>query len=327
MGFSERDDLQTVEPRELHDVENQRHDIIRRGYCIIRNALRPEQVDTMAARLLEQSRAELAGGIDNKETVDQQPPGASRWPLEATDPTQWVSLLPNKGEIFHELLLNPPVYELGKHFIGEACIVSDCAARITKSGSPAMRLHTDQWWMPKPVMPFGPRQPAANIERKQQGLASPEPANHPISPQVTLTSLYALVDIDTEMGPTRFVPGSHLSGGLPEDNRAYDEISPEMERGSAVVFDGRIWHGAAANRSQKERHTVLVLYTGPQFRQIANFSYGLRPEVSSGFSDEIRDVLGYRLWNGYGATEDYGADYASPGIENPALLKNTPRSA
>ena len=326
MDYSDRSDLQTVEPRDRHDIENQIQDITHRGYCIIRNALRSDQVDAMAARLLEQSRAELAGGIDNRETVDQQSLGASRWPLESSDPTQWVSLLPNKGEIFHELLLNPPVYELGKHFIGGACIVSDCAARITKPGSPAMQLHTDQWWMPKPVMPLDARQPAANIERKQPGLASPDPANHPISPQVTLTSLYALVDIDAEMGPTRFVPGSHLSGGLPDDNREYDEISPPLERGSALVFDGRIWHGAAANRSRKERHTVLVLYTGPQFRQIANFSYGLRPEVSSAFNDEVRDVLGYRLWNGYGATEDYSADYATPGIENPASMKTTPGS-
>ena len=60
-----------------------------------------------------------------------------------------------------------------------------------------------------------------------------------VDTNVTLTSLYALVDIDTEMGPTRFVPGSHLSGGLPDDDREYYEISPELERGSAVVFDGR----------------------------------------------------------------------------------------
>lgn len=322
MACIERNDLMAVEPRDRLDVENQQRDINRKGYCIIVDALQPKQVDVVALRLGEQSRAELACGIDNREIIELPPLDESRWPLKKANPTQWVSLLPNKGDAFLDLLLNSPVYGLGKHFIGDACIVSDCAARITKPGSPAMLLHTDQWWLPKPVMPYGTRTPAANIERRQQGLASPEPANHPISPQVTLTTLYALVDITTEMGPTRFVPGSHLSGGLPDDNRVYDEVSPELARGSAVVFDGRIWHGAAENRSEKERHTVVVLYTGPQFRQIANFSYGLRPEVSSGLTNEIRDVLGYRLWNSYGATEDYGAEYASPSGENPGVLKS-----
>lgn len=321
MDISEINDLMAVEPRDREDAENQKHDIMRKGYTIIADALRSGQVDAMVARLDEQSRAELADGIDNKELDGVQPLEASRWPLKTADPTQWVSLLPNKGEVFHDLLLNPPVHGLGKHFIGESCIVSDCAARITKPGSPAMHLHTDQWWMPKPVMPYGPRTPPADIERKQPGLASPAPANQPISPQVTLTTLYALVDITAEMGPTRFVPGSHLSGGLPIDGMVYDEVSPELARGGAVVFDGRIWHGAAANQSDKERHTVLVLYTGPQFRQIANFAYGLRPEVASGLTDGARDVLGYRLWNGYGATEDYGATYATPGSDNTSTRK------
>lgn len=321
MATSSPENLMAVEPRQRQDVEGQHHDIIRKGYCIIENALEPGQADRMSQRLKEQADAELAAGVDNREFEDTASSEGSRWPLKATDPTQWVSLLLNKGEEFTDLLLNPPVYSLGKHFIGDACIVSDCAARITKPGSPSMLLHTDQWWLPKPVMPDGPRMPAASIERKQPGLASPDAADHPIAPQVTLTALYALVDITREMGPTRFVPGSHLSGGLPDDNLTYDEVAPEVSRGTALVFDGRIWHGASANRSDKERQTVLVLYTGPQFRQIANFSYGLRPDVSSGLADEARDVLGFRTWNGYGATEDYAADYATPGTENTGFLK------
>lgn len=322
MSRSVSKNLMDVAYRDREETARQKNDILEKGYCLIKDALRPEQVDAMAQRLTDQSDSELDSGRYNLEFDSLQDQEASRWPLKETDPTQWVSLLPNKGAVFHDLLLNSPVYGLGKHFIGEDCIVSDCAARITKPGSPAMHLHTDQWWMPKPVTPGDPQTPAANIGRKQEGLSSPAPAEDPINPQVTLTTLYALVDITADMGPTRFVPGSHLSGGLPRDDMDYDEVSPELTRGSAVVFDGRIWHGAATNRSDRNRFTVLVLYTGPQFRQIANFSYGLRPEIAEHLPDEIKDVLGYRLWNGYGATEDYSATYATPGTHNAGLLKS-----
>ena len=109
------------------------------------------------------------------------------------------------------------------------------------------------------------------------------------------------------------MPGSHLSGGFPRDDVNYDEVSPEVAKGSAMVFDGRIWHGTAANESEKDRLTVLVLYTGPQFRQIANFTCSLRPDIRKQLPDRVKDVLGYRPWNGYDSTEDYDAEHATCG--------------
>ncbi len=286
-------------------------DLQERGVCIIENALTEDEIGLLLPRLKEQSEAELAQGVTHFGSPEQ--------PDEAI--TQWVALLPNKGKCFVDLSQVPSVYALARHFIGEACVVTDLSARITRPGSAAMGLHTDQWWLPEPAMPDEPGVRVASMTRSNGPTAKCFPANRPINPMVVMTVLFALEDITSEMGPTRFVPGSHLSGGLPDPRETYPEIVPEVRRGSAVVFDGRIWHGAAPNQSDKPRFTVLIGYTGPQFRAILNLPYGLKPEVAASLSDEQRSLFGYKVWNGYGATEDYSAEFATPQHENTGILK------
>ena len=229
-------------------------------------------------------------------------------------------MLPNKGQCFIELAVNPPILALARRLIGKACIVSEFSARITKPGSPAMDLHSDQWWLPQPVMANEQQAAVADIERKQAGLNNPNPAQGAIAPRVVLTVLYALADVTAEMGPTRLVPGSHLSGGVPKKGKDFATVSPELTKGDAIAFDGRLWHGSNPNKSDRDRLTALILYTGPQFRQLTNYTYGLRPDLEATLSDEERDVLGYRVWNSYGATDDYSAVYATPGNRNTGEL-------
>ena len=282
-----------------------------RGYCIIENALSDNQVNQMRNRLEEQALAEMQQDVTGFGTPEQ--------PEETV--TQWVTMLLNKGTCFQDLVLNPPVYELAKEFIGDHCILSDLSARITHPGSQAMGLHTDQWWLPRMAMPGEDYMRVASLTRKDTDGGSVEPATQPINPMVVMTVIYALVDITAEMGPTRFVPGSHLTGRIPDPEAIFDEDVPEVRSGSAVVFDGRIWHGAAPNLSNQSRYTVLLGYTGPQFRPILNYPFGLRPEVADSLSDEMRDVLGYKIWNGYGATNDFTSRHATGGMENTGVLK------
>ncbi len=291
--------------------ETHRNDLKIKGYCIIENALSEGQVATMVQRLEEQATAELGEGLTGFGTPEQ--------PEESV--TQWVTMLLNKGECFKDLTLNPPVYELAREFIGEHCILSDLSARITRPGSTAMGLHSDQWWLPRMSMPGEDHWPVASLTRKDIDKGGVEPATHPINPMVVMTVIFALDDITMDMGPTRFVPGSHLTGRIPDPDGVYDEDVPEVARGSAVIFDGRLWHGAAPNVSNKPRYTALLGYTGPQFRPILNYPFGLRPEVAESLADEMRDVLGYRVWNGYGATNDFTSKYATGGSGNTGILK------
>ncbi len=308
---SDRDDIET-HCRSIEDV----------GACIIERALEPNQLQVLVTRLQEQTSTELQRDAHNTTPSNQSGNGdKARWVAKQNDPTQWVGMLPNKGRCFLDLAVNPPVLNLAHKLIGKTCIVSELSARITKPGSPAMSLHSDQWWLPQPVIATETQNPVANIEREQTGLDSPGRAQGPIAPRVVLTVLYALADVTAEMGPTRLVPGSHLSGGVPRQGKEFSTVAPELAKGDALVFDGRLWHGSNPNQSARDRLTALILYTGPQFRQLANYTLGLRPDVEANLSDAERDVLGYRVWNSYGATDDYTAIYATPGDRNTGELR------
>jgi ectoine hydroxylase-related dioxygenase (phytanoyl-CoA dioxygenase family) len=303
------------------DIEAQCRAIEEVGACVIEGALQPEQVGVLATRLQEQASAELSRDATRNTRKDRDSKvEQAQWIASSDDPTQWVGMLPNKGRCFIDLAVNPPVLNLAHRLIGKACIVSEFSARITKPGSPAMDLHSDQWWLPQPVTAHERQNPIADIERKQVGINNPKPACGTIAPRVVMTTLYALADVTAEMGPTRFVPGSHLCGGVPGESMEFATIAPELVKGDAIVFDGRLWHGSNPNQSDQDRLTALILYTGPQFRQLTNYTFGLRPDLESKLSDTERDVFGYRVWNSYGATDDYSAIYATPGGCNTGEL-------
>ena len=67
--------------------------------------------------------------------------------------------------------------------------------------------------------------------------------------------LWMLDDFTPENGATRFVPGTHRSGRLPQDVLA-DASAPHPDerlllgrRGTIVVMNAHMWHGGTANRS------------------------------------------------------------------------------
>ena len=114
-------------------------------------------------------------------------------------------------------------------------------------------------------------------------------------------------------GATRLVPESHLSGKHPDPARLdYPEIQAEAPAGSAIIWEGRTWHGAGINRSRGPRIGVSAYFTGPQFRQMANWTYGAKPEAYADAPPELKDLLGFKVWGGYGATGDPDATVVEP---------------
>jgi len=101
----------------------------------------------------------------------------------------------------------------------------------------------------------------------------------------------------------------------------FDHVQIQM-----VVFDGRLWHGAAANKTSQSRFGITMAGCGPQFRPIENYTRGLRPEVFEKLDSALLEKLGFRSWSGYGHTGNPNEEVISLGENSLGPLyrnKNT----
>ena len=53
---------------------------------------------------------------------------------------------------------------------------------------------------------------------------------------------------------------------------------------------------------EKRGLALLITFCGPQFRHQENFTLGLRKEVFLQLDDYQKQILGFKVWNGYGRT-------------------------
>ena len=80
------------------------------------------------------------------------------------------------------------------------------------------------------------------------------------------TAHFYLDDMTEELGPTKLIPGSHLSGRRPNaqqretDWHGVEEQSFLGKAGDCIFFRSEIWHRGAANVSDQIRHTFMVHY-------------------------------------------------------------------
>jgi hypothetical protein len=109
--------------------------------------------------------------------------------------------------------------------------------------------------------------------------------------------LWMLDDFTTENGATRFVPGSHRSGRLPQEALA-DPLAPHPDerlitgpRGSVVVMNAHLWHGGTANRTDKPRLALHSFYCRRDLPQQQYQKALLRPETQEGLSPGLRWLL------------------------------------
>ncbi|MCY4092828.1 MAG: phytanoyl-CoA dioxygenase family protein [Caldilineaceae bacterium] len=220
-------------------------------------------------------------------------------------------MLVNKGRIFRQILSTASARAVVDHLLGRDYQLSSYSANIAKPGGVAMNLHTDQWWMPNPIERGPSPLPAGSITRQHTNLGDAKtPAM--IAPCVCVNVMWMLCDFSAENGGTRFVPGSHLRGRPPGEQDAEEEtLAAEGPAGTAMVFDGRLWHGTGANVSDVSRYGLLSTFCGPQFRPQENFTIGTRPEVLAEASPELLALLGFKIWSGYGRVESPVAEFVS----------------
>ena len=292
-------------PSLSRDLNRLRGDLDRHGYCLVDVVLEESERQRVIDTLTQPGRANR-----KRSRPDHR---IRRW--SDRDGDQWVPL--KIGEYALDSLVGHPIaLALARHLLGERFHLSEFAAHVIHPGNRIMELHTDQWWMPQPKMPGEPAIRPGDITREVQPHGRPVCAQRPINPAVVLSFMWAITEFTSANGATRLVPGSHLSGLHPDPACAYDEVRAEVPAGGAVIWDARTWHASGLNSGDAPRIGVQTSYCAVQFRQLRNFTLGLPAEVQASLSDEMRGLLGFRLWSSYGATDDYDVEFARPGYES-----------
>ncbi|HZU73643.1 MAG TPA: phytanoyl-CoA dioxygenase family protein [Acidimicrobiales bacterium] len=183
---------------------------------------------------------------------------------------QRVWALLNKGEMFVDLALHPLALELMEHLLGYGFLLSNIDANIAGPGGQPMFLHADQSYVPPPW-----------------------PWKFPLVANI----MWMLDDFTATNGATRVVPGSHLLGHGPDPSAPGETVAACAPAGTALVFDGRLWHQTGANTTaDQRRHGILAYYCRPFMRQQENWFVSLRPEVLEAAPARLRQLLG---WENY----------------------------
>ena len=131
------------------------------GYCYLAEALTTAEVMQLQQRLSDQAQAEEQHGVAYKDGGAGQNWGDFRdeqgelrpdaFDTVAGGNNQRLWMLVNKGELFVNLLRHAGIRNIAGDMLGDEYILSSHIANIARPGGIAMRLHTDQWWMPPPT--------------------------------------------------------------------------------------------------------------------------------------------------------------------------------
>ena len=297
-------------PRLTTDPERCKADLERSGYCLLADALPPAELQEAQERLTAQAAAERERGVAYMDGAPAQRWGAfadaagevrqESFTVSAGGVSQRLFMLLNKGRIFRDIVLMEHALELVGQVLGDDYQLSCSTANIIGKGAAPMELHTDSWWMPPPVPKGQFGLPVGSISRAEAG----EVRNGAgmIAPPACVNSMWLLVDFHAANGATRVVPGSHLSGRQPKPELYTEEdlVAIEAPAGTAMLFEGRLWHGSGTNRTDEPRMGLLNTYCGPQFRPQENYTLGLLPEVLAVAPLRLKELVGFKVWNGYG---------------------------
>jgi ectoine hydroxylase-related dioxygenase (phytanoyl-CoA dioxygenase family) len=167
-----------------------------------------------------------------------------------------------------ELVMNPIVLGVVGQFLGHTT---------------TFQLHLTQ------IISIGPGETQQKLHRDQMAFDFfPFPADY----HVQCNTMWALTDFTVENGGTHVLPGS---SSVPDDEGlAMPGAQVEMRRGSVLFYDGKVFHGGGANRSDGPRQGVNITYAVGWVRQEENQYLACPPEIARTLDDDVLKVMGYQ---------------------------------
>lgn len=173
------------------------------------------------------------------------------------------------GAPFEQVPVHSSVLPVIEGVLDPGCLISSLSSIAIDPGETAQPIHADDMVIPldKPHRP------------------------------IVCNSMWALTDFTEANGATRLVPGSHLRGN-PEYGGAYETVAAEMAKGSVLIWEGSLWHGGGANRTDTRRSGIAMNYCAGFIRQQENQQLGIPPEIVRRFAPRLQELVGYGVYQG-----------------------------
>ena len=140
------------------------------------------------------------------------------------------------------------------------------------------------------VIAIGPGEPGQMIHRDQWAFDFfPFPDGY----EVQCNTIWAMSDFTEENGATRIVPGSNRGPDRQEFAQS-DTIAAEMSKGSVLFYNGSVYHGGGANRSNAVREGINITYNLSWLRQEENQYLAVPFEIARTLPIELLRLIGYQ---------------------------------
>ncbi|MEM9745127.1 MAG: phytanoyl-CoA dioxygenase family protein [Actinomycetota bacterium] len=161
-------------------------------------------------------------------------------------------------------------------------LILDVAGRLMHRAT-NFQLHLTQ------TIAIGPGSPGQPLHRDQWAF---DFFDFPDDYHVQCNTIWAMTDFTEENGATRLVPGSQSAPS--GDTKTVDSVPAEMERGSCLLYTGKVFHGGGENRSDETRIGLNITYCVAWLRQEENQYLSCPSEVAAELDDDLLRLMGYR---------------------------------
>ncbi len=172
------------------------------------------------------------------------------------------------GPLYEAIPVHEGVLPVVEGVLDRGCLISSLSSISIGPGESAQMIHADDQLipLPKPHVP------------------------------IVCNTMWALTDFTEANGATRLVPGSHRAAESPDVRKTYDSIPAEMPKGSVLIWNGSLWHGGGANRTEGRRVGIAMNYCAGWVRQQENQQLGIPIEIARGFSPRLRELVGFGVY-------------------------------
>jgi ectoine hydroxylase-related dioxygenase (phytanoyl-CoA dioxygenase family) len=273
-------------PAPTRDQEQLEADFIRWGYCLVADAMSPDQVRAQVDRLVDQAEAERAAGVARRANHGH---------------SQTIFNLLAKGQVFRDLSAfepsaaqgGPLVEDLVSRILGAGYHLATAHGSLVHERGGLQELHQDQGFVPLPHPPF---------------------------PLYCLL-IWLYTDFGLEEGGTYIVPGSHrdaLGRNLVRPDSNYAHLAEERivaltaPAGTCLVTDSRVLHSGGKRTQPGTRLASRILYARPEMRQQETQLACLTDAELAALSPKLKGLVGFRTFSGLGMVDGNTTDPDKP---------------